>query len=156
MWRKEAQAPRDSVCSQGGTGRAPVGSKGLTPGFSAPCHFQVHLEGNRFRAVQASWLPGQTPGPASPHPLLIPFPLKSSGGRASAQHAVTHQTRIAYILGILVPFDSKSSQRVETYREEKLRIKSRAEQVGVRLSFRAGRRHRGRQGWRGRMGKDRK
>lgn len=60
-------------------GGAPVNSKGLTPGFSALRHFQVHLDGNRSPAAKASRPLGQAPGLAAPRPLLIPFPfLKSS------------------------------------------------------------------------------
>lgn len=124
-------------------GGAPVNSEGLTPGFSSLHHFQVHLDGNRSPAAKASCPLGQAPGLAAPHPLLILFPfLKSNRGPASAQHSVTHQSRIAYILGILVRVDSKSSQCVEACKEEKLNIKSRAEQLGIQRSFRAAQRHR--------------
>lgn len=85
--------------------------------------------------------PRQAPGLAAPRPVLIPFPfLKSNGGPASGQHVVTHQSRIAYILGISVHVDSKSSRCVKTYKEEKLNIKSRAEPLGIQRSFQAAQR----------------
>lgn len=48
---------------------------------------------------------------------------------------VTHQSRIAYILGIFLHFDSEGSQGVKTYEGERLHVKSRTGQLGVPPSF---------------------
>lgn len=61
----------------------------------------------------------------------------------TAKDSITYQClpRVAYILGVLQP-DAHSSQCTETYEEENLGVRSRAESLGIQLSFLAGLSHR--------------
>lgn len=70
-------------------------------------------------------------------PLLLPFilPFLTTAAPTSTGHAVTHLSRIAYILGTFLHFDSATSQCVKTYKGEKLNIKGRAEPLGVQSLF---------------------
>lgn len=60
----------------------------------------------------------------------------------TAKDSITYQClpRVAYILGVLQP-DAQSSQSTETCVEENLGVSSRAEPLGIQLSFLAGLSH---------------
>ena len=123
---RSAQPPAFSLCFWGETGRDPVNSKGFTPGFSAL--FPAASGGKPFQGRKSS----AAPAPSIHLPSLPEIQLRP---RPPPNTRVTHQSHIAYILGIFLHFDSESRQYAKTYKEEILNIKGRTKQMGVQLSF---------------------